>query len=208
MVQKTRGRVTARHTRAATKRSAPVRAATALEGPALDDELDAPLRGSSVHSSRDQEIPSDVLIHDDVDDVGDWQPPALLDAPPPRPGYVQRWVRVRRGGQDDLDNFMARRREGWQPRDPSSVPGYIVAPTAAHGHFGRCIMVEGMVLCEMPAKRNAQRKAYYETRLAQQTTAVEKQLLKVQTPGHPIDRVAQTRVSVGHGKRPVLQEDA
>lgn len=155
-----------------------------------------------IHASRDQEYPSDAPVHEEH---GDWSPPSLLEAPPPRPGYVQRWIRVRRGNQEDLQNFMSRRREGWQPRDPASVPGGFDAPTMAHGNFGRCIMVEGMVLCEMPTRRNEQRKAYYHGRLMNQTAAVEQQLLKIQQPGHPIDHRAATKVTVG--RRPNVQED-
>lgn len=155
-----------------------------------------------VHASRDQENPSDEPVHEDV---GDWSPPSLLEAPPPRPGYVQRWIRVRRGNQDDLQNFMSRRREGWQPRDPGSVPGGFDAPTQNHGNFGRCIMVEGMVLCEMSKRRNEQRRAFYQGQLAKQTDSVERQLLKIQQPGHPIRHEAATKVTVG--RRPNVQDD-
>jgi hypothetical protein len=135
-------------------------------------------------------------------------PPSLLEAPPPRPGYVQRWIRARRGGQDDVKDLMARSREGWRPRDPSTVPGGIAAPTFKHGTFGSVIMVEGMILFEMSARRNRQRAAFYGKRLANQTQAIDDQLLKVQQPGHPIGREAETRVTVGKRRPNVLEDDA
>src|SRR5512138_1259504 len=33
-----------------------------------------------------------------------WRRPSQLDAPDPRPGYKQRWVRYRSGNQEDVDN--------------------------------------------------------------------------------------------------------
>ena len=33
-----------------------------------------------------------------------WSPPSLLDAPPPRPGFVQRWVSTSIQGRDTPDN--------------------------------------------------------------------------------------------------------
>ena len=45
---------------------------------------------------------------------GTWTPPALLDAPEPRPGYVQRWVATAIQGKDTPDNVYKRMREGWE----------------------------------------------------------------------------------------------
>lgn len=155
----------------------------------------------NVHAYRDQDIPSDDPVHGAAED---WAPPSLLPHVPPRPGFTQRWIRVASRGQDDVRNYMARFREGWQPRRPETVRGFAV-PTLNHGSLGSCIMVEGMVLCEMPESRNAQRAAYYQKRLDQQTRAIDEQLLKIQQPGHPIDRQAKTRVTVG--RRPQVLQD-
>ena len=48
-----------------------------------------------------------------------WKPPALLDAPEARPGYVQRWVATSIQGKDTPDNVYKRMREGWEPRSRS-----------------------------------------------------------------------------------------
>lgn len=167
-----------------------------------DEALD---QSASLHASRDQETPSEEAVHDDPH--GDWSPPSLLEAPPPREGYTQRWIRVRRGNQEDWRNYNSRIREGWRPRDPSTVPRDFGPPTEAHGNFGSVIMVEGMILCEMDLRRAKQRKDFYARKLATQTQAVDEQLLKIQQAGHPIRRDAETRVTVGQ-RRPNVQADS
>ena len=49
-----------------------------------------------------------------------WTPPALLDAPPPRDGMVQRWVATSIQGKDTPDNVYKRMREGWVARPHQS----------------------------------------------------------------------------------------
>lgn len=164
---------------------------------ANDDDL-----SRDVHVSRDQEYPSDVPVHAEGDR---WTPPSTLEAPPSRPGFKQRWIRVEVRGQFDAKNVMRKLREGWQPRRPETVPGGFAAPTLAHSHLGSCIMVEGMVLMEMPAARDAQRNAYYASKLERQNEAIEAQLRAAQHPSIPIDRRTQTTVTVG--RRPNVQDD-
>jgi hypothetical protein len=166
-----------------------------------DDALD---QGAPIHESRDREYPSDEILHEDTE--GDWTPPSLLKAPPPREGFVQRWAHVeRRNGAPNVANVSRRSAEGWTPRHPSTLPHGFLAPTANHGTFGNVIMVEGMILMEMSTRRNAQRMAYYQNKLGRQTEAMDKQLLAVQTPGNPIHREARTVVE--KGRRPKVQSD-
>ena len=170
---------------------------TGIQAHAETDDLDR-----DIHLSRDQEYPSDELVHEETD----WSPPSTLQAPPARPGFVQRWVRVEQRGVPDAKNLTRKLREGWQPRRPETVKGGFAAPTLNHGNLGSCISVEGMVLMEMPAKRDAQRNAHYAGKLNRQTEAIEAQLRASQDPRVPIDRRTQTTVTVGK-RRPNVQED-
>lgn len=157
-----------------------------------------------MHLSRDQDYPSHESIHDE----GDWTPPSMLPTVPPRPGMVQRWVRAaHRDGRPDHANWNARSREGWRLRPPETVPGVASIQTASSAGLGlgACIEVEGMVLCEMPAKRNDQRNAWYNKRLQNQETEIQAQLRSVQHPDLPIDRQAKTEVTVR--RRPLVQDD-
>src|SRR5690606_17813138 len=128
----------------------------------------------------------------------DWRPPALLDAPPARPGYVQRWVRVQqRNGQPDAKNWSRARRGGWAPRDPATVPEDIRPPTDAHGTLANCIMVEDMILCEMPERKHRQRQAYCARLNATQMEAIAHDLAKIEVPGHAIRRDHKSVVTLG-----------
>jgi len=177
-----------------------------------NQDQDAPASGARVHpTSVHDEDTSEKALHevDDTEfDYGDWEDPSYLPTIEPRPGFVQRWVRFDVNGQADRTNISRRvHQEGWRPRDPQTVQGGRATPTTDIAQFGRCISVKGMVLCEMPRKRNEQRKAYYDRRLHGQEHAVAQQLRDVEQLGHPITATQDTRVTVGRGRRPVVQGD-
>ena len=92
-----------------------------------------------------------------------WTPPALLDAPEPRPGFVQRWVATSIQGKDTPDNVYKRMREGWEARPAATVKNQLF-PTINHGQWEGCIGIEGMLLCEMPKEKHRQMKNYYHNR--------------------------------------------
>jgi hypothetical protein len=100
-----------------------------------------------------------------------WKPPALLDAPEARPGYVQRWVATSIQGKDTPDNVYKRMREGWEPRSADTVKNKLF-PTINHGQWEGSIGIEGMLLCEMPEEKHMQMKAYYSGKSQEQNEAV------------------------------------
>lgn len=157
-----------------------------------------------LHLSRYADNPSSESLHDEL---FDWSPPSLLDAPEPLPGYVQRWIRCRRGNEDDGKRISQAVRTGWQPRDVNTVPGGWSAPTDAHRRFGSCITVEGMILMQLPIAIFKKREEHYRRLRSTQMQAVQSDLLRVQEPGHPIGHQYQTRVTVGQGRRPPVQPD-
>ncbi len=101
-----------------------------------------------------------------------WTPPALLDAPKARPGYVQRWIATSIQGKETADNVYKRMREGWQPRPADTVKDDTLFPTINHGQWAGSIGIEGMLLCEMPVEKRAAQKAYYENRNNEQNESV------------------------------------
>ena len=100
-----------------------------------------------------------------------WKPPALLDAPEARPGYVQRWVATSIQGKDTPDNVYKRMREGWEPRKAETVTSKLF-PTINHGQWQGCTGIEGMLLCEMPEERHLSMKEYYSTKNGEQNESV------------------------------------
>ncbi len=87
----------------------------------------------------------------------DLQPALILEAPPPRPGYVQCWKRKRLGASDDQRNSLRVAQEGWVPRlDPN----------------GRSYERVDCVLMERPIALANRRAAIIEARKRRMTTAV------------------------------------
>lgn len=147
-------------------------------------EISAARRGSRAADSRDdrgaqhqgRETESRALKEHLLEDAP-WAQPESLTAPAPRPGMVQRWVRTSVLGKDDAVNIARKYREGWRPRDPSTVPNAKARyPTIQHGQFGSVIAVEGMVLCEMSAARIAQKRSFINDQTSKRTAAIDAQL--------------------------------
>tara|TARA_R110000824_G_scaffold351671_1_gene538666 strand:- start:875 stop:1357 length:483 start_codon:yes stop_codon:yes gene_type:complete len=126
-----------------------------------------------------------------------WKPPALLDAPEARPGYVQRWVATSIQGKDTPDNVYKRMREGWEPRSADTVKTKLFQ-TINHGQWEGCIGIEGMLLCEMPDERHASMKKYYAGRNAEQNESVVGDLDALgRRTGLPIQQDRQSETSRG-----------
>ena len=155
--------------------------------------------------------PSDhgaVAAHDTPrEEEQEWKRPTTLEAPPPRPGYVQRWIRTTIGASNDPQNASKRFREGWRPRPADTVPRGFTPPTILHGQYGEVIGVEGNILCEMPAKMAAQREVFYSKKAVQQTQAIEQDVHKVERPNLPITATRSSKVGFEKGPRvPRTQE--
>ena len=126
-----------------------------------------------------------------------WTPPALLDAPDPRPGYVQRWVATSIQGKDTPDKVYKRMREGWEARPASSVKNQLF-PTINHGQWEGCIGIEGMLLCEMPIEKHRQMRDYYAGKSKEQNQSLANDLHALeQKTGHKIHQERKSSVSGG-----------
>mgnify|MGYP003118836597 FL=1 len=129
-----------------------------------------------------------------------WTPPALLDAPESRPGYVQRWVATSIQGKDTPDNVYKRMREGWEPRPASTVKSKLF-PTINHGQWEGCIGIEGMLLCEMPQEKHKQMKNYYNNKSNEQNESLSGDLNALENKTG--QRIFQERKSSVSGGRQV-----
>lgn len=115
-----------------------------------------------------------------------WVRAASLAAPPPRPGFDQRWVRVANKEEADPTNSARKFREGWRPRLANTVPPKYQPPTISHGRFAGCIGVEGMLLCERPKQLTEKRNAHFRQRTEDITKGVEAELQSQSTSAMPI----------------------
>ena len=126
-----------------------------------------------------------------------WTPPALLDAPEPRAGFVQRWVATSIQGKDTPDNVYKRMREGWEARPASTVKNQLF-PTINHGQWEGCIGIEGMLLCEMPKEKHKQMKSYYNNKSSEQNESLSGDLNALENrTGQKIYQERKSSVSGG-----------
>ena len=144
-------------------------------------------RSSEVKKSREEETRQETA----------WKPPSLLDAPEPRQGMVQRWIATSIQGKDTPDNVYKRMRAGWNPR-PSDTVKDKRFPTINHGEWTGCIVVEGMLLCEMPIEKHRSMKEYYSGKSNEQNQSISYDLEALgRRSGLPISQDRQTSTSRG-----------
>lgn len=163
-------------TKRSTKRKKPVHKVEHVAARASGEK-----RAEEVHSTPRELIP-------------DWKRFSALEAPPPRPGMTQRWIRTAVGLSADPKNVSRKFREGWQPRKAETVPDGYSPPIISFQQFGDVIGVEDVILCERPEKMTRQRNAYYRKKTQRMTQAVEEDLHRVEVPGLPIEYSSRTRV--------------
>jgi hypothetical protein len=129
-------------------------------------------------------------------DEFEWKPANTLDAPEPRPGFVQRWVRFLVGSDQDPKNWSRSTREGWRPRSMDTVDKGFNAPTMNHGTLGTVIQVGDVILCEMDERLYKSRKKFFRAKATRQKEAMEKRPMQ----GTDI-KVEERNASVTFGRR-------
>lgn len=146
------------------------------------------------HESRVDEMSEYDATHQQAE--APWVRPSSLDAPPPRAGMTQRWVRKSLFGADDPKNLNRSWREGWRPRSPDSLPeDWRIYASFAEKNDGM-IVVDDLILMEIDSDVLARRKAEIERQTALQVQSVEHDLESAQVRGHPI--VKEHKTSVTH----------
>lgn len=160
--------------------------------PAKDKTLQQVRAAPPVHEVRGYETWDEKDVHSEENRP--WVRPSSLEAPDPRPGFAQRWIRVGSMGKDDPTNTARKFREGWRPRPASSLPVNYHAPTISSGKWAGTIGVEGMILCEMPTKMRDKRNAHYAAKTNQVTNAIATELQNQSRPGMPITQERSSKV--------------
>jgi hypothetical protein len=131
-----------------------------------------------------------------------WAPANTLDAPPPRPGMEQRWIRFQLGDKNDPRNWSRKTRERWSPRRLETVTEDFTPPTLTHGQLGDVIGVGDLILCERPREIGLARKRYFREKTTRQMAAAERRHAdKVQRRGNPIKVISKRDISRGIGRR-------
>lgn len=142
-----------------------------------------------------------------------WRQPMSLDAPHPRLGYAQRWIRVSlRGGENDILNVQSKGRVGWTPRRPDTVPeGELFSSLSTNSNaHGDVIRVGNLVLHEIPIEKLKSQRAYNRSVAKRQEESVAMETDKASREGvragySPIVREERTQATTG--RRPQTLAD-
>lgn len=144
-----------------------------IRPPTVPTEADEPIAPrmrpvrmhETAHPSREAEELAPREMHTERADEAQWVRPTNLDAPTPRPGYEQRYVRF----DSDTTNWAMKWREGWRPRDPATVPHAEAIYQKALGPDGTDVCrVGNLILCERRVEVSEKRREYYRGRVRQQ----------------------------------------
>ena len=130
-----------------------------------------------------------------------WQPPSMLDAPPPPEGFVHRWIRAEVRGFDDRKNISARMREGWELVRKEEYPEF-EAPTMDGGKYEGVFGVGGLLLARIPTEVVDDRTSYFQRQNKEAMQAVDNDLMK-ETQHHSMaiqKPERQSRVTFGGPK--------
>lgn len=138
----------------------------------------------------------------------DWTPPSNLPTPPPREGYVQRWINVGYG-DEAISNIRKKQKEGWVPRNINTLPAQDIVPLIQDEQRYPESIIEGdLCLMEMSARRNESRKAHHEAKTAAVTAAIDHDLNRASKEGGiPIHKDSRSQTSTGSGRVPNVGND-
>ncbi len=139
----------------------------------------------------------------------EWRPQNTLDAPPPRPGMEQRWIRYQLNAANDPQNWSRQKRQHWTPRKLDTVTEEFSPPTTEVAGLGSVISVGDLILCERPAYIGQSRRRFFAKKLQRQLAAAKRKITGVQDPDNPIMMVdrADLPPTVGIGRRVRAQDD-
>lgn len=118
------------------------------------------------------------LVSRDSDLPTTWVRPTSLDAPPPRPGFVNRWVRFRVGNEEDKDNLDKYMSQGWRPLPKSSIRKDHVLTANLEGKYGQFVVKRGLILMELPQNLWQQRQDFYDQKKIQMTESIDRNLFR------------------------------
>lgn len=125
-----------------------------------------------------------------------WREPRRLDAPPPRPGYRQRWVSLRVDNTEDHEHVEEYLDEGWSPVARSRVRKAHELTASSHGKYGQWYVKRGMILMEIPERIIAQRDRFYRDQTRTQNRGVDRTMFKLDNRYMPVLKPErQTRVT-------------
>lgn len=138
-----------------------------------------------------------------------WRPTMSLEAPPPKPGMEQRWIRFTAGGVNDPQNWSRAMRGQWSPRKLDTVPKGFNVPASVVQGLGEVVTVGDVILCERDRRIGASRRKYFRDLQKKQMAAAKRHFKAVEREDHPISEYdPDIKPTVGTGRRrPQVQQE-
>ena len=134
----------------------------------------------------------------------DYEPQSAIAIPPmpDQDEYIYRWLRYRKGAEDDYVYVSSKLREGWKFVDAGDLPdGYYTASLESKINKLAGTATNGdLVLAKIPRKRAAQIRHAAEEQAFRMGQAVDARQLKVKVDGH-MHEIHNSNISVARTGR-------
>lgn len=136
-----------------------------------------------------------------------WVRPSALMAPPPRPGYVNRWIRFRSGNEEDRDNLDKMMSQGWRPLPKSKLRKDHVLTANLEGKYGQFVTKRGLILMELPEDLWNQRRDFYMQKQQKMTESIDRNLFREQDRRMPFMTPERRTTVTRRARRGRLEEN-
>lgn len=165
------------------------------------------LDNDGVHrrNSSDRQLDSRDEIERDSELPTQFREAKRLDAPPPRPGFVQRWVTYRIGSAEDEENFDSMLEEGWRPVRRTAVKRVHELAFSSNGPRGQYYVKRGLILMELPEELKVQRDRHFRMLNKRQNDGVDKNMFKVNNRVMPLLQPERSTRSTHKARRGRLE---
>jgi hypothetical protein len=155
-------------------------------------------------SARQTDVVDDIDRDSEVPTA--WRRQSLLEAPDPRPGYVQKWIRFKSGKDEDTDNLQKALDSGWSPRKRTTAKRGHELTADTNAKYGQYIVKRGLILCEMPEKMADQRNAFYANKTKRMTESIDRSLFKENNRIMPVLRPEISSQTTRRARRGRLED--
>lgn len=134
-----------------------------------------PIQHHAMHVTREAEE-ARVDVHPEFDADRTFNPTSLV-APPPRPGFAQRWITdpfSPLASKTEKRNWFSKQRQGYALRDPETVPTGLrhLYPSTKLADGSVAIAVADSLLAEIPIAAANARRGAVEDRIKSLTSAI------------------------------------
>jgi len=114
----------------------------------------------------------------EIDDSFLFEESGPLPNIPARPGYAQRWGRVKYRNENDGRNILRLQQRGWKPRPADTVPVKYQGLTVQNASLGGVIGTDDSVLMERPIELQARVEAHQRHEVDSREQAVKRNVFR------------------------------